>query len=44
MNSTISKISAVIIIYFCYYPVVAQNNVAKYEVGAAISAFINQGD
>lgn len=44
MNSIISKISAVIIIYFCYYPVAAQNNLAKYEVGAAISAFIYQGD
>lgn len=44
MNSIIIKISAVIIIFFCYNPVAAQNNVAKYEVGAAISAFIYQGD
>ena len=43
MTRTIIKITAAII-SFCYYPVAAQNNVAKYEVGAAISAFIYQGD
>ena len=44
MNSIIINITAAIIISFCYYPIAAQNNMAKYEVGAAISAFIYQGD
>ncbi len=44
MISMISKITATIIISLCYFQVAAQHNVAKYEVGAAISAFIYQGD
>ena len=44
MNNIINKISIAIIISFCYNTVLAQNNVARYEVGVAISAFIYQGD
>lgn len=44
MNSIISKIVAIIIISLSYYSVAAQNNIAKYEVGVAVSAFIYQGD
>ena len=44
MNSIISKITATIIVSLCYFPVAAQHSVPNYEVGAAISAFIYQGD